>query len=56
MQQDINALSDWCLVNGIMANTEKTKVMAFGSTSKLKKVPEFELRFYGTPLQQVQSY
>ena len=56
MQQDINALSNWCLRNGIMANTDKTKVMVFGTANKLKKVPEFELRFEKTPLQQVQSY
>ena len=56
MQKDIDALSVWCNTNGIKANTEKTKVMVFGSSSRLKLVPEFTLQFGGTPLQQVSSY
>ena len=31
LQGDLHALSDWCNDNGIMANTEKSKVMVFGS-------------------------
>ena len=37
-----------------MANTHKTKVMVFGSPSKLKA--NFEITFNGSPLQQVLSY
>ena len=56
MQQDINALSGWCCSNGIKANTDKTKVMVFGSPNCLKGVPDFNLVFEDTPLHQVQSY
>ena len=37
MQQDINTLSGWCISNGIKANTDKIKVMVFGSANTLKK-------------------
>ena len=56
MQQDINSISRWCRVNGIMANTDKTKVMVFGSKCTLKKVPVFEIKYNNVPLQSVTSY
>ena len=56
MQADMEALTTWCNNNGIMANTHKTKVMAFGSPSRLKALPNFEITFNGSPLQQVLSY
>ena len=56
MQHDIDAIAGWCNTNGIMANTEKTKVMIFGSTSSLKHIPPFDLTFDNTSLQQVLSY
>ena len=31
VQEDLNAVSSWCHSNGIMLNTDKTKVMVFGS-------------------------
>ena len=56
MQNDITALSDWCNSNGIMANTDKTKTMVFGTSNTLKKVPDFVISFDKVPLQQVSSY
>ena len=56
MQTDLNALSQWCKNNGIMANTEKSKVMVFGSPTNLKKLPSFEVKLDGAPLQIVSSY
>ena len=56
LQEDINSLSHWCSRNGIMANTEKTKVMVFGSNNSLAKVPPFEVKFGSVPLQSVTSY
>ena len=56
VQTVINSLSDWCSQNGIRANTDKTKVMVFGSANCLNKVPNFEIRCDGTPLQIVNSY
>ena len=41
MQRDIDSISDWCRCNGIKANTDKTKVMVFGSKHSLDSLPTF---------------
>ena len=56
LQEDIDSLSHWCKENGIMANTDKTKIMFFGSNNSLAKVPPFEIKFGDVPLQTVTSY
>ena len=56
MQSDLDSLSTWCTANGIKANTDKTKVMVFGSTNCLKKLPEFEVTIEDYPLTKVSSY
>ena len=56
LQEDINSLSTWCDNNGIMANTEKTKVMVFGSPNTLNKTPQPNLLLKDTPLQTVTDY
>ena len=56
IQQDLDALSAWCNNNGIRANTDKSKVMDFGSTTSLSKLPQFELTLENAPLQTVNSY
>ena len=56
MQKDLDALSTWCDENGIRANTDKSKVMVFGSTTCLSKLPRFELTLDLVPLQVVNSY
>ena len=56
LQEDIDALSTWCGINDIKANTDKTKVMVFGSDNCLKKLPTFGINVDGTPLSQVSSY
>ena len=56
---DIVALSNWCNFNDIKANTEKTKVMVFGSQNSLKALPppsETEIKMDGITLQHVTSY
>ena len=53
LQIDLNALSRWCKVNGINSNTDKTKVMFFGSKPGL---PPYEVQFDNTPLSVVTSY
>ena len=35
MHRDVNALVTWCNVNGIRMNTNKTKLMCFGSPKKI---------------------
>ena len=44
MQEDLDSLSKWCSANNILANTEKTKVMVFGSCNSLNKLPAFEFK------------
>ena len=39
-----------------MVNTDKTKLMTFGSPTRLKSIPEFEICFKNLPLQAVSSY
>ena len=56
MQHDLTKLSDWCKMNGIMANTSKTKMMLFGSKTAIDKIPEFEISIDNVPLQLVNSY
>ena len=40
----------------IMANTDKTKLMIFGSKSTIDKLPEFDITINNVPLQQVTNY
>ena len=56
LQSDIDALSSWCQANDIKANTDKTKVMVFGSHKSLETLPPFEVKIDSTPLQVVTSY
>ena len=56
LQADLDALNVWCYENGIMANTDKTKVMVFGSQAVQRKIPQFEVQLDGTPLQKVSMY
>ena len=56
LQQDLTGLAAWCKCNGIKANTDKTKVMVFGSQPMLKNMPSFEITIDGTPLQTVTAY
>ena len=56
MQSDINSIEAWCKTNGIMANTDKTKIMLFGSKHTLKEVPPHIIHFGSTNLQSVNTY
>ena len=56
IQSDMNALSQWCNLNGIRMNTEKTKLMVFGNTTKVKKLPTFEVQVNGEPLIMTNCY
>ena len=55
-QDDLDALSIWCLENGIQMNVEKTKLMLFGSKSKTSKLPPFEVKVQHEPLDLVVNY
>ena len=56
MQNDINSISQWCKLNGISANTEKSKVMVLGTNRSLKLVPSYEIKFGDSLLSSVNSY
>ena len=56
MQADLDILSDWCQLNGIFVNVEKTKLMTFGSPKMIKNLQPYEIVFQETPIQPVTSY
>ena len=56
MQEDLDSLSVWCRKNGILANTDKSKVMVFGSSTRVSRLDMPELSVDGVPLQIVNSY
>ena len=44
LQHDLNSISKWCDENRLTINTQKTKVMIFGTHQKLKKTQDPELK------------
>ena len=56
LQVDMVNLEKWCGKNGIMINTDKTKLMIFGSPARLKSLPDFQIKINEMPLQTVSSY
>ena len=56
MQEDMNSLSLWCAENGIMAYTDKTKYMVFGSPSVLKDLPPVNIKLGNTCISEAVSY
>ena len=56
MQADVNSLAGWCRLNGITVNTEKSKLMIFGSSTVIENLPSFEVTFLNKPMQIVSSY
>ena len=56
IRKDVESLSGWCNANGIRMNTDKTKLMLFGTASKLQKLPAININVDGSPLQTVSTY
>ena len=56
MQSDLDSLSKWCLANNIVANTDKTKVMTFGTPTTISRLPPTVITFGNVPLKSVSSY
>ena len=56
IQSGLDKFSKWCKVNALHVNTYKTKVMAFGTQNRLKKLGKFVLKLDDVQLQQVSSY
>ena len=55
LQEDLDSLNIWCHENGIVANTDKTMVMVFGSSCTLGKLPQYEMTLDKVSLQTVLS-
>ena len=56
LQEDLNMLNKWCSNNSILANTDKTKIMVFGSSTVTRKLPQFEITLSDVPLHNVTAY
>ena len=56
LQEDIRSLNTWCQNNGILANTDKTKVMVFGSPRVVSNVSEPNIVLDNIPLEVVSGY
>ena len=56
MHLDVNALSRWCLTNGIQMNVDKTELMMFGNQKKIDQLPKFEIKVENLPLSVTPSY
>ena len=56
VQEDLNALSTWCVENGIGMNVEKTKLMVFGQPTKLKELPPVEITCGQAKINMVANY
>ena len=53
MQTSLNHFSRWCKVNKLTINTKKTKLMAFGSRSRVKRVKKVKIYLNGDLLQKL---
>ena len=56
LRKDLTSLSDWCNRKGIRMNTDKTKLMWFGSARSTKDLPQITMTIDGSPVQSVTSY
>ena len=56
LQRDLNRLGDWCTANKIYINTEKTKVMFFGSKQKIASLNMPTLSINGESIQRAKTY
>ena len=56
LQSKLNLFANWCEINVLTINTQKTKYMAIGTRSKVKKAKNSHLAINDVPIQQVPSY
>ena len=47
---DLQRIRDWCFENYLLLNSDKTKLMVFGSQQMICKLPSFKLSFLGKEL------
>ena len=53
LEDSVNKFKEWCDVNVLTINASKTKVMVFGSRSKVKKCKDLDIRIEGEKLKMV---
>ena len=56
LQLSMNRFAKWCSSNALTINTKKTKLMAFGSRSKVKKCRKASTNLNGAKIKLVPSY
>ena len=56
LQTSMNSFQRWCAANALTINAKKTKIMAFGSRSKVKKCDRAKITLNGVKLKLVPSY
>ena len=56
IQENLDRFSDWCHLNALKINADKTKVLIFGTQKRVKKVGQIQLNIDNKPIQQVPSY
>ena len=56
LQQDMDKLSQWCLDNKLTINTDKTKVMIFGTKTMREKIGHLNITFRNKTIEEVTHY
>ena len=56
LQESMNNFANWCSSNALTINTKKTKIMASGSHSKVKKCKNASVTLHGVKIKSVPSY
>ena len=56
LQSNLDKFGYWCRLNKITINTKKSKLMVFGSRSKVKKAKNIKVKLAGELLQKVPTY
>ena len=56
MQANLDRFSEWCQTNALKINAEKTKVLIFGTSKRVKKAGHVQLNIDNKPIQQVPTY
>ena len=56
LQTSLNEFCTWCKINKLTINTKKTKLMTFGSRSRVKKAMHVKVYMNGDVLQKVPTF
>ena len=56
LQPSLDEFSEWCTTNKLTISTKKSKLMVFGSRSKVKKAKNVQVKLNGDLLRRVPSF